>query len=202
MKREKTVLYTLARGIMAIVYPLIFGARVYGAENFPADQNFIVLANHISNWDPLSLAYACKKWEIHFLAKESLFKNPILRWLITKLHAIPVSRQGTNLAAMRTSLAILRDGHVLGIFPEGHRFHTGKIEKIETGIAMLVLKSDVPLVPAYIDGRYRLWGGLKIRVGEAMDLSDLREKGQNTEVIEAIKTRIEERLLKLQNNEG
>lgn len=198
MKPQQTPLYRFARIVIGLFYPLLFGARVYGAEHFPGDRNFIVLANHISNWDPVSVAYACKAWEIHFLAKESLFKNRLLRWLVTKLHAIPVSRQGTNLAAMRAALGVLKDGHVLGIFPEGHRFNTGRVEKIETGVAMLALKSDVPLVPAYIQGRYRLWSGLKILVGPAMDLSDLREKGQSAEVIEEIKRRIEAALLQLQ----
>lgn len=197
MKPRRTALYCFARVVMAILYPLLFGARVYGAEHFPKDRNFIVLANHISNWDPVSVAYACKTWEIHFLAKEGLFKNRLLRWLVTKLHAIPVSRQGTNLAAMRAALAVLRDGQVLGIFPEGHRYNTGRVEKIETGVAMLALKSDAPLVPAYIQGGYRLWSGLKILVGPALDLTDLREKGQSAEVIEEIKQRIEAALIRL-----
>ncbi|HML46551.1 MAG TPA: lysophospholipid acyltransferase family protein [Clostridia bacterium] len=200
MKPRRTPLYSFARVVMALLYPLMFGIRVRGAEHFPKDRNFIVLANHISNWDPVSVAYACKTWEIHFLAKEGLFKNRLLRWLVTKLHAIPVSRQGTNLAAMRTALGVLRDGQVLGIFPEGHRYNTGRVEKIETGVAMLALKSDVPLVPAYIKGKYRLWSGLTVRIGPAMDLSDLREKGQSAEAIEEIKQRIESALIRLQED--
>jgi 1-acyl-sn-glycerol-3-phosphate acyltransferase len=198
MRPRRTPLYSFARVVLGLLFPLLFGVRVYGAEHFPRDRNFIVLSNHISNWDPVSVAYACREWEIHFLAKESLFKNRLLRWLVTKLHAIPVSRQGTNLAAMRAALAVLKDGQVLGIFPEGHRFNTGRVERIETGVAMLALKSDAPLVPAFIQGKYRLWSGLKVLVGPALDLSDLRAKGQSAEVIEEIKGRIETALVELQ----
>lgn len=104
-------------------------------ENFPREENCIILSNHLSAWDPITIAHVYKHNEIHFIAKESLFRNRALKWFLGRLHAFPVSRGEADLAAMRTALKVIADGHVLGIFPEGHRRHTPGWEpgKLETG---------------------------------------------------------------------
>lgn len=198
MKKDRTMLYRVLVRVARFIY-LFFGYRAYGTENYPTDRNFIVLGNHISNWDPISIAISCKQWEISFLAKESLFKFKPLGWLIRKLHAMPVARGGgSNMAVMRNSLSVLREGRVLGIFPEGHRYHTGQIEKMETGVAVIAFKSGLPLVPVFIGGKYRLFGKIRVFVGEPIDIDDLREQGSSTETLEAIKDRLQEALMTLQ----
>lgn len=190
MNRERTFLYTLARGIAGILYPLIFRAKARGQEHFPADTNCILLANHISAWDPITVARYYTISEVHFMGKESLFKVKPLAWLLRKLHAFPVNRGESDMAALRQSMQVLGEGHVLGIFPEGHRQQGDRVRFIETGVAVIALRSDVPLVPMLITGKYRLFGRPRLVVGEPIPLDDLRGRRADKETLEALKARI------------
>lgn len=190
MKKERTLLYTIARAIAAAIYRCFFFAKARGMEHYPRDENCIILSNHISAWDPISVARYYRVSEIHFIGKEELFKNPLLGWLLRKLHAFPVQRGETDMSAMRASMQVLRDGHVLGIFPEGHRQKGDRVRSIETGIAVMALKSEVPLVPVLIGGKYRLGGRVRVVVGEPIPVADLRSMRQDTETLELLKARI------------
>ena len=190
MNKEKTWLYTFARGVIWIINALIFRSKARGVENFPQEESCIILSNHISAWDPLTIANFYKVSEIHFMGKESLFKNRFLRALFMKLHAFPVSRGASDLGAMRVAMQVIRDGHVLGIFPEGTRQKDDRMQSIETGVAVMALKSDVPLVPVHLSGKYRWWGRVRMVVGKPIEIDDLRAKRADSQTLEALKTRI------------
>jgi len=190
LNAERTWLYTLARVILGFVYRVFFRAKARGVENYPKDQNCIILGNHVSAWDPLSIGVFFKHSEIHFMAKESLFQNPLLRALLTGLHGFPVHRGETDMAAMRTAMQVLREGKVLGIFPEGSRRQEIKVERIETGVAVLALKTNVPLIPVFVGGTYRLFGGVRVVVGAPVPLDDLRQRRADSETLEMVKARI------------
>lgn len=190
MNKEKTWLYSLVRIIAGIVYPLFFRAKAEGCENFPKDQNFILLSNHVHLLDPVTVAIFYKHSEVHFIAKDSLFKNKLFGAFLRKLHAFPVNRGETDMKAMRQAMQVLADGHVLGIFPEGHRQEDGVVKGLETGIAVIALRSRVPIVPAYISGRYRLFGRLRLQVGKPVELEDLRAGRVDAEALETVKSRI------------
>lgn len=195
MHIEKTFLYTLLRVFYKIVGTIVFRATSEGIENFPVDQNCIILGNHISAWDPLMVASIYKQNEIHFIAKESLYESKLFGFILNKLHAFRVNRGESDMAAMREAMQILRDGHVLGIFPEGHRqFGSTKVEKIETGVAVMALKSKVPVVPVLISGQYRFFGKVHAVVGPAIALDDLRAQRADAQLLEQVKQRIIESL--------
>lgn len=190
MKKEKTFLYTIARGIAAIIYRGFFGAKARGMENYPQDENCIILGNHFSAWDPITIARYYTISEVHFLSKASLFRNPLLSWLLRTLHAIPVRRGETDMAAMRSAMQVIRDGHVLGIFPEGTRQAGDKVRQIETGVAVMALKSEAPLVPVLVTGKYRFRGRLRLVVGKPIDIEDLRALRPDAPTMETLKARI------------
>lgn len=190
MNVEKTRLYSLARILAEFVYRVIFRAKVRGAENFPNDRNCILLGNHISGWDPLTVAVFYKTNEVHFFAKESLFRNRLLAALLRRLHAFPVNRGATDMGAMRTAMQVLKDGHVLGIFPEGSRQFDGKVKGIETGVAVLALKSGAAVIPVRIGGKYRFFGKIRMVVGSEIPLDDLRAVRADAQTLEAVKTRV------------
>lgn len=190
MNKEKTWLYSFARLLAKFIYGVIFRAKARGLENFPNDTNCILIGNHISAWDPITLAHFYTYSEVHFIAKDSLFKFPVLRTLLKWLHAFPVSRGERDMAAMRTCMQVLRDGHVLGVFPQGTRQEDGRVEAVETGIAVMALKSNVPVVPVRIGGRYKLFGKVRASVGKPIPLDDLRATRADSETLEEVKRRV------------
>lgn len=183
VKRERSSwVYTLGRGLAAVVFRTLFPIRFYNTERLSINAPFIVVCNHQSLWDPIVVAYACKPYEIRFIGKKELMANKLMNWLICKqLHAISVDRHHSDMAALRSAMQVIKDGHVLGIFPEGTRHVEGTMEHMEGGTAMIALRCGVPVVPVWIDKRVRLFRRTNCRVGETIDLEAIRAEGINRE---------------------
>ncbi len=148
MKKDKrTFLYVLGYFITWwIVYP-IFGLKVIkGKNNIPKEGGFIAAGNHLHLIDPIMLSYAQRR-QIRFMAKAELFRNPVMKKLCKWYGAFPVNRGSADNSSLETSLQILNEGKVLGIFPEGTRSRTGEIGRGKTGVAMLAHKSQKPIYP-------------------------------------------------------
>lgn len=129
--------------------------RAKGIENVPREGGFLFASNHTSWWDPIVMAASVGR-PVNFLAKKSLFKGPASRWFFGGGGCIPVDRESRNPEAMAQALQALRDGRVIGIFPEGTR-HVGKLGPARPGVARLALQAGVPIVPAGILSD-RFWG--------------------------------------------
>lgn len=156
---KRTFWYTFARLLFSILSQLLFPVKFHNIDYINSvNAPYMLLSNHTSMFDPPVLAIAIKRYEIHFLGKRELTTNPILKFLFDKLHMISLSRHATDMAAMRASNEVLKNGHVLGIFPEGTRNKPEKfMTDVQSGLSMLVLRNKIPLMPAYIHGRIRLF---------------------------------------------
>lgn len=165
--------YTFFRAIFRGMFALFFRWQVKGAENVPAHGPVILCANHISNFDPPLLGCGIER-QVHFMAKEELFKVPVISFFITHFGAFPVKRGAGDRAAIRATLKILEEGKVLGIFPEGKRSKNGEVGQGMSGIAMFALKSDAQVVPVAIVGPYRLFRPVTIVYGKPIDLSSYK----------------------------
>lgn len=167
----------LWRSAFKVIYGWIYGIKIYGREHFPKEGAVIVASNHISNNDPPICGLALPR-HVSFMAKEELFRNPILRTIITWLGAFPVRRGGVDKIAIRHAMGILKEGRVLGIFPEGTRQRSGKLGRFHDGVASMALRTGVPVVPMALIGSDRLQRGrLAAIIGEPMVV----EKGKPTE---------------------
>lgn len=173
------LLYRMGRAFFNRFLRIVFKVKVVGADQFPKDEGLVLCCNHISNWDPVVLGTFCPR-QIRYMAKEELFRIPLLSSIIRKLGTYPVKRGAGDRSAIRTSLEIAQSGDVVGIFPEGTRSKTGKIEKVLPGGAMIALRSGVRVVPAAIIGPYRLFRPLTIVYGDAIDLKELAGGKGNT----------------------
>ena len=190
-EKERTFIYSLARVVVAIGNHTIFPVRYHHPENFDLRGPYIAMSNHNSAMDPMILAYSCKKYEIRFVGKKELVKNKFIGWLLNKkLHMITVDRHNSDMAAMRLCAKTLRDGYVLGIFPEGTRHHDDLMQEVETGAAVLALRAKVPIVPVYIESKPKLFRMNHVYIGKPMDISDLSAQGFNTDAVEALCSRI------------
>ena len=160
--------WTIMRPFYAIFYPRV----VSGIENLPAEGGFILCANHFSNHDPLYISSCIpRSRQVRFLAKKQLFDNRFVRPLVTWLGAIPVDRGHADLSAIRSALQVVKDGSALGIFPQGTRSLDNTPTPMLSGVSMIALRGGVPVIPAYVDGPYRLFRRTDVRIGSAIDLS-------------------------------
>ena len=197
-EKERTFVYTLARFVAFLGVHTLYPVRYYHKERYALQGPYITMSNHQSACDPLILAYPCKKYEVRFVGKKELNVNKFVTGLLDRLHMITVDRHNSDMAAMRKCAKTLRDGYVLGIFPEGTRHHEGLMEEVETGAAVLALRAKVPILPVYIESKPRFLRFNHVYIGEPMDISDLCAQGFNTEVVEALCTRIRNAFIELQ----
>ena len=178
-ERFYCTLVGLARAVIHLVYP----PKVAGRENIPESSAFILCANHISLRDPVLVATIVKQ-PLHFMAKKELFETKF-KWftaLLKKLGAFPVSRGDGDLTAIRTSLSILKEGECLGIFGQGTRRKKGDTEEppMNTGVAMLAVRSKAPVVPVYIQSPYKLFRRMCVFIGKPLEFSDIRRADMAT----------------------
>lgn len=142
----------LYKNIIRIISPLVkFFLRVKIIDNRTKkteENTFIICANHLSNWDPI-LVLVATQLEISFMAKESLFKIPILKSILNSLGAaFPVSRTGPDMASIRKSIEIIQGGGHFSLFPQGMRMHTEPLpEQAKKGVGFICGKSKASVLP-------------------------------------------------------
>jgi 1-acyl-sn-glycerol-3-phosphate acyltransferase len=135
---------------------LCFGLKTSGRENVPKKGGVLLVANHQSYLDPVLVAVHLYR-PVSFLAKSELFVNPFLSGLIRLLEAFPVRQGEGDIGAMKEVIRRLREGSALNIYPEGTRTTTGEIEPLEKGVALVIRRSGVPVVPVAIHGSFEAW---------------------------------------------
>ncbi|HAW60411.1 MAG TPA: 1-acyl-sn-glycerol-3-phosphate acyltransferase [Actinobacteria bacterium] len=152
------MLYTVVGMVFSVLFKVLYRLRILGKENIPKSDPVILVANHASYLDPIVLGLAAYPRRVCFMAKEELFRMPILSYLIGRLHAFPVQRGKPNKSAYKTALRLLSEGKVLGLFPEGTRYHLGpgRLGPGEPGAALVALRSSAPVVPVAILGTDRV----------------------------------------------
>jgi 1-acyl-sn-glycerol-3-phosphate acyltransferase len=130
-----------------------FPLKVVGLENFPMSGGVLLVANHASHLDPPLVACGLPR-QTHFLAKDELFKNPILALHLKNVNVHALARGAGDRGAIRTCVEVLKQGHPLLIFPEGTRTENGHLQPAQHGAAMIALTADVPVCPIHIAGTY------------------------------------------------
>ena len=165
------VLFTVIWVLVQILRPL-FRIEVEGVENLPK-HGVLLCPNHASNLDPIFIALCLPvDYHLHFMAKEELFRNPLLAWLIRSLGAFPVNRDGTDVRAVKTAMQAIHNGDNLMIFPEGTTVrngvgtHDGLPAHAHSGIAMIGVRAGATLVPVFADGKKRLFHKTRIIFGK------------------------------------
>lgn len=189
-KSGRSLLYEVCRVLAWLLFHTILPVRYEHLERIQLDAPFILIGNHLSNMDPIIAALAVKRYQLHFLAKKELGKVGIARWFLTTLHTIFVDRHNSDMEAMRACMKVMREGGALCVFPEGTRHHQGLMEEIESGVALMALRSGAPMIPVYIQGKLRLFRPLDVLIGESIPMDDLRAEGVNTETCQKLLARI------------
>jgi 1-acyl-sn-glycerol-3-phosphate acyltransferase len=155
LTRAAEAFYWTTVGLLRFLLWLIGRWTVTGRENIPRDGGLIVVANHISNTDPPILAAGIARRHVHYMAKVELFHG-FMGWLPRSWAAFPVRRFEADLGAMLHAERLLRQGRVLGMFPEGTRSRTGRLGEPHPGTALIALRTGAPVLPCAITGTEQL----------------------------------------------
>jgi 1-acyl-sn-glycerol-3-phosphate acyltransferase len=160
----------------------LYNIRVYGRKNIPKSGGLLLASNHASYLDPIVIAIAIDR-EINFVARSSLFKNPLFSGLITLLNAFPIERDSPDLRAIREIIDRLSRDCAIVLFPEGTRTKNGMIGRMKAGVQTIARKSGVPIVPVLIEGTYKIWsrwdslpkiiGKIKVYFGKPLSISSV-----------------------------
>ena len=162
---------------------LLFDLKVYGLEHIPRRGGAILAANHQSYLDPVLLGTRLSR-PLSYMAKSELFGNRLFAWLIRSLHAFPVRQGSGDIGAIKESVRRVQDGYLLNIYPEGTRTETGELQPILNGVALVVRRAGVPVIPAIVHGAFDAWpphrklprarGPIIVMYGPPLDLAGLK----------------------------
>ncbi|NLC06928.1 MAG: 1-acyl-sn-glycerol-3-phosphate acyltransferase [Syntrophomonadaceae bacterium] len=200
------MLYPFARGLFRGIFRVLWRWKISGLDNFPVKGPVVVVSNHVSNWDPIVIGTALPR-PVHFMAKEELFRYPLLGNLLIRLNAFPVKRGQPDRSAIRRALEILGAGGVLGLFPEGSRSKTGELLKPQPGVAMIALKAKVPVLPVACVGTDKMgkkgsfFQSFEVRIGKPIEYIEYYEQKLSTKNLEIISQDIMEQIALLLRKE-
>ncbi|MDD4333381.1 MAG: lysophospholipid acyltransferase family protein [Patescibacteria group bacterium] len=202
--KEKTargiIFYFFAKKFVAPIIKLIWIKKIFGLENLPKSGPCVITANHQSYFDFLGL-FSVLPRKITFLAAEKFFTSRFWRPIIEYTGQIRVNRDSEDKKEVfDLGVKVLRDGRVLGIFPQGTRSRSGEIEKTFTGVARFALAARVPVIPVGIKGAYeimppqakkpKLKKNLEIIIGKPMDFGKYYEVEKTPELYRRITNEI------------
>lgn len=187
--------FPLVRSIARTAMPI----RVEDREHLPATGPYILVANHISWYDPFAIEFALGV-PVRYMAKRELFAIPVLGFILASIGNFPVRRGESDRRAIETALRVLEAGEPLGFFPEGTRSKDARLRRAKPGIAFLARRSRAPLVPIAVRGtpqaRVRVppREDIVVRVGPPVTLDELDARALDDQ---ALADRIMERVATL-----
>jgi len=172
--RFDDILYVLLRPLAWVLTHLVCRYRVSGREHVPTSGPLLVVANHLSWYDPIILALVLRR-RVWFFAKIEVFRWPIVGWLCRLTGQIPVHRGEGDRAALEKALAYLREGKALLYFPEGTVERQEQMIAAHTGMAMLAVRTGATVLPVGHTGTRRILRSLRswfppvtIHIGEPL----------------------------------
>ena len=200
----KGLFYTVFVGTVRIPFKLVCRLHVHGAENEPdaADGPYIICANHTFFADPIFLGAATRKQQPHFMAKKELFRIPLLNLLIKSLGAFPVDRRGGDVAAIKKSIAMVKAGKCVGIFPQGHR-NVGvnpRETEVHHGLGIIASRTHATILPCYIrlqDYQFKPGKRMDVIVGKPMPYEEYSAGLSGTAEYTAITDKVFDRICTL-----
>ena len=153
--------------VTKVVFGLFYRVELVNREKIPETGSAILCANHNTILDMFFLGYRLKRW-ICWMAKEELFRNPIAAWIFRSLGAFPVKRGTGDVSSIKTAYRLLEEGKIIGIFPHGTRLNAANVNtvRIKSGAAMLAANSGAYIIPAAVQGSYRLFSRMKVIYGD------------------------------------
>ncbi len=168
-------LYEKLRPVGKTLEQMLYKIEYVGTENIPENGGFILASNHINALDPVFIAVGMEKRQLHFMGKKELFENPVVKYFLTKLNGFPIIRGAADTAALDYAIRVVKEGNVLGIFPEGTRSKDYKPARAKSGVAMIAHQTKAPVLPVslYTSDNLKRHTKLTVRFGEVIPYENL-----------------------------
>lgn len=155
LKNSRNSLYKTVLFLTYWFFKILYRHKIYGLGHIPPGAS-ILAANHVSFYDPPLLSISTP-YEVHFLARKTLFDSALLGPIIRRLNAHPVSGKAQDIAVFKTIVRLMKEGKKVIIFPEGTRSLDGNLKPIKPGISLLISRTGAPVIPAYLHGTFAVW---------------------------------------------
>lgn len=168
-------LYEVMRPVGIALEKMLYKVEYVGTENIPENGGFILASNHVNALDPVFIALGMKKRQLHFMGKKELFENSFTKFFLSKLNGFPIVRGGADSEALNYAIRIVKEGYVLGMFPEGTRAKDYKPARAKSGVAVIAkeAKADILPVAIYTSDDMKKGTKLTIRYGEIIPYEKL-----------------------------
>ena len=194
--------YRVCRTAVSMFRFLCFPAKYHGLENVPEQAPYIVISNHRSWVDPIYIASKLKKHPIRFLGKKELGGNKFTKWLSDKCRVILVDRNNSDMAAMRSCVNALKEGDVLGIFPEGTRHKEDTMQELHSGASFIAMRSKATILPIYIEKPAKFFQKNQVYIGKPLDTKALYAMPANNDTVTELTKLMQKEVLALPTSQG
>ena len=183
------------------VFGFWLGYRARGYQQLDEAGGGLVLANHQSFLDPLLVGLPLRR-PISFLARDSLFRIPVVGWILRNTYVMPINREAASTASLRETIRRMQHGYLVGVFPEGTRTETGEVGELKPGFVALVRRAKLPVYPVGIAGGFQALGRkswflkparVRVVVGEPITVEQLEQfasRDQDRALIDFVRSRI------------
>jgi len=187
------VVWFMSRTVLRKWYKI----QVTGMEHVPYQKPFLVIANHECFLDPFLFGIFIP-FEMRFVTTADVFSSPLMRFLLKGSGTFPMRRHRQDLKSIRTMIRMVKQGQVVGIFPEGGRSLYGEPLPILNETIKLIQACKVPILPIRLDGAYEIWprwapnrrrGQVKVGIQPIIPIEDQQDReALETKIAEAIFT--------------
>lgn len=151
---RRNLTWILFQWILQAFFAVWLRYQSRGKEHLPEQGGGLLVTNHQSFLDPLLICLPMKR-PVSFMARDSLFRIPILGPFMRYEFVIPISRRSTSSQSLRAAIQNIEDGNFVGIFPEGTRTTDGAVQKFKPGFLALLKRADCAIYPIGIAGAFR-----------------------------------------------
>ena len=182
-------MYNFVRILLSLFYKTFYKVTIVNKEKIENAKGVVISGNHLSNHDPLLFPAFFEK-NIRFIAKEELFKIVFVKQALEATGAIPIKRGTFDRTAINNSIKLLKEGEVIGIFPEGTRSHSKDLDlgQSHNGASFIATRAKTKIIPFAIipNKNFRIFSSIKIVIGDEIDATALKEEGKSHDEITAI----------------
>ncbi len=155
--RHRNWVWRTIQIVLQLLFSVFLRYRAYGHRELEQYSGMLFLVNHQSFLDPLLVGLPLSR-PVCFLARDSLFRVPVVGWVLRSTYVMPINRESASTAVMRESIAKLKAGYWLGIFPEGTRSVDGQLGELKPGFLAIVRRAQVPVCIVGIAGSQHAFG--------------------------------------------